>query len=121
MVLDDIITDAKRRLKKAQRELKKLPPDTRKALGMLGAKKVGDLANALYESRTPEGKELWEKLRPMHHGDAGYLVRENGRKKRDPFLEGIGEGLMISDAHDVDKCVYPGLEAAKTRKKRKNR
>ena len=121
MVLDGLIKEARKKIKKAQREIKKLPPETQRTLGILGGKAIGDVANRLYDSRTPPGKEFWEQLRPMHHGDLGYFVKEDGREKRDPFMEAFGEGLMISDAHDVDKCVYPKIEVAKARKKRKDR
>jgi hypothetical protein len=118
MDLEDVINEAKKKIRKAQRELRKLPPETQRAIGILGGKVAGDVANKIYESRTAEGKILWEKSRIVHHGDAGYLVREHGRNEKNPFREGIGEGLMISDSKDIDKCFYPKLEAVRAKKRK---
>lgn len=122
MVLEEMLREARKRVKKAQRELRKLPPDTQRAIGMLAGKVVGDIANQAYESSSPEQREHWVRTRIIHHGDVGYFIKEHGEEKKNPFREGIGEGLMLSDSKDRDECIYPILEAIKGEgKKRKGR
>lgn len=103
-------------LRKAKKTLREMNSQDQRTLGALAGIIAGEIANKAYESRTPEGKESWQKTRLMHHGDAGYLLKEF--KKKDPFYQGLGEGLMISDLQDIDRCVYPRIEQTK-RKKRK--
>lgn len=106
-------------LKKAKKALRDMDPDTQRALGALAGFMAGEIANREYKKQTPEGKDKWEKSRIMHHGDAGYLLKE--LKKDDPFLRGLGEGLMVSDAQDRDKCFYPVVEHAKRKKRQRPR
>jgi hypothetical protein len=111
MVLEDLLKKTKKTIKKVRKELKK--PATRKAIGKLAGKAAGDWANRRYESSSQAEKERWEMDRIIHHGDAGYIVREHGKREKSPLLQGIGEGLMVSDSKDRDKCIYPLLEPAK--------
>jgi hypothetical protein len=104
-------------LRKAKKCLREMDPKTQKALGTLAGIVAGEIANQAYESRTPEGKEQWEKSRIMHHADAGYLLKEF--TKKDPFYQGLGEGLIVSDLKDRDKCFYPIIEQSKRKKNRK--
>ncbi len=104
-------------LRKAKKTLREMNSQDQRALGALAGIIAGEIANQAYRSQTPEGKEAWEKKRLMHHGDAGYLLKEF--KQKDPFYQGLGEGLMISDSQDIDKCVYPWIEQAKRRKRKR--
>jgi len=120
MVLEDLLKKTRKTIRKVRKELKK--PSTKRAIGNLAGKAAGNWANRTYESSSQAEKERWEKDRIMHHGDAGYIVREHGKREKNPLLQGIGEGLMVSDSKDRDKCIYPLLEPAKgTGKKRRGR
>jgi hypothetical protein len=119
MVLDELARQYRKTKRKVLKELKK--PSTRKAIGKLAGKVAGDYANRAYDSSTPEEKERWERDRIMHHGDAGYIVREHGRRKKSPLTQGFGEGLMISDAKDKDNCLYSLVEKRKTSKRKVRR
>ena len=105
-------------LRKAKKTLREMDPQTQKALGTLAGIVAGEMANRVYESQSPEGKEQWEKSRVMHHADAGYLLKEF--KKKDPFYQGLGEGLIVSDLNDRDKCFFPIIEQARRKKKRRD-
>jgi len=104
-------------LRKAKKTLREMDSQDQRALGTIAGIIAGEVANRAYNNQTQEGKEQWERTRLMHHGDAGYLLREF--KKKDPFYEGLGEGLMVSDLQDLDKCVYPKLEQAKRKGRKK--
>lgn len=104
-------------VRKARRRINQMDPDTQRALGAIAGYLAGEIANQAYERQTPDGKEKWDKSRIVHHGDAGYFIKQY--KKNDPLLQGLGDGLMVSDLNDIDKCIYPVLEKAKKAKKRK--
>ena len=63
-------------------------------------------------------KELWDFLRPAHHGDIGYALIEEGEKNRDYLKIGLGKGLMESDKKDKKEWTYAKSRVTK-RKKRK--
>ena len=102
-------------LRKAKKALREMNSQDQKALGALAGIIAGEIANKAYWSQTPEVRQQWERTRLMHHGDAGYMLKEF--KKKDPFCQGLGEGLMISDLQDKDRCVYPKIEQVKRRKR----
>jgi hypothetical protein len=66
---------------------------------------VGEIANASYDSQSPKGKAAWNENRIMHHGDVGCLALVTGGAVESRFLVGLGAGLMLSDAKDVNDWV----------------
>jgi hypothetical protein len=98
--------------------LNKLPPETREALGVYVGRYLGDAVNNMYESCTLEQKELWDFLRPAHHGDIGYALIEEGEKNRDPLKIGLGKGLMESDKKDKKEWTYAKSRVTKGKKKK---
>jgi len=98
--------------------LNSLPPETRQAIGEYFGIYVGNAFNDAYRSCTPEEKMFWKQLRPFHHGDLGYALREDGEKNRDPLKIGLGKGLMESDKKDKKEWTHAKSRVTK-RKKRK--
>ncbi len=74
-------------------------------LGSITGFLIGEVANLSYSSRTPEGRAEWDRNRIMHHGDVGCLTLMAGGGAGSPFLVGLGAGLMVSDAKDVNDWV----------------
>jgi hypothetical protein len=118
MWVDDLVKESKKLIHEGKKAVRGLSREDQELVGMLAAKVVGDQLNKLYESCTPEHKALWEELRLFHHGDLGYMIAEDGKKKRDSLLLGAGKGLMLSDIKDRDKWM---LHKAKTTTKSKRR
>jgi hypothetical protein len=121
MWVDDLVKESKKLIRKGKKLVRSFPREDQELIGLLAAKLVGDKVNEIYETRTPEGKALWETIRPIHHGDVGYVLAEDGKKRRDPLLVGAGKGLMLSDIKDRDKWVYPKMKSVKKRKSQKRR
>jgi len=101
---------------KIRRKIRKLTPRQQEALGRLAGELVGNKANQLYESRSEEGKILWRKELPIHHGDIGCALVDDGKKRKDHLRIGLGKGLMISDIADKDEWMYPLIASPKKRK-----
>lgn len=107
MWADDLIREGKKLVRRGKKYVRTLPPEYQELIGFAAGKAIGDVVNQVYESRTPEEKAQWKAGRPMHHGDLGYVLAKDGRKKRDPFMTSVGKGLMLSDIKDRDEWVYP--------------
>ena len=106
---------------KIRRKIRKLTPKQQEALGRLVGELVGNKANQLYETRSEEGKILWRKEIPVHHGDLGCALVDDGRKRKDHLRIGLGKGLMISDIADKDEWVYPLIASLTKRNVAKKR
>jgi hypothetical protein len=66
-----------------------------------------------YEASSLEKKEEWNSKRWLHHGAVGELLVIRERKKRRPFLVGLGKGLMQSDLPDMNDWHTPDYWSAK--------
>jgi hypothetical protein len=121
MWADDLIKESKKLVRRGKKYVKTLPREYQEAIGLLAGRLIGEGVNRMYESRMPEEKAIWEIGRPMHHGDLGYVLTEDGKKRRDAFMAGVGKGLMLSDIKDRDKWVHPKKKTTKMRKKRTRR
>ena len=117
MFADDLIREGKKLVRRGKKYVRALPPEYQELVGFAAGKIIGDVVNEVYESRTPEEKAMWKAGRPMHHGDLGYVLAKDGRKKRDRFMTSVGKGLMFSDIKDHDEWLYP-MKKPTTRKKR---
>lgn len=108
-------------LDEVRRKIRKLSPKQQEALGQLVGELVGNKANQLYESRSQQGKAQWREDFPIHHGDVGCALVDDGKKKKDHLTIGLGKGLMISDIADKDEWVYPLIASPKRRKTTKKK
>lgn len=106
---------------KIRRKIRKLSPWQQEALGRLVGELVGNKTNQVYESCSDEEKVLWRKRLPLHHGDIGCALLDDGKRRKDHLRIGVGKGLMISDIADKDEWVYPKLVSSKKRKVAKKR
>jgi hypothetical protein len=57
----------------------------------------------------------------MHHGDFGVIVKDLGRKKKNPLLNGLGSGLMDSDRQDEQFWTFSPYFVQKPKRKGKKR
>lgn len=119
MWVDDLIRESKKLVRRGRKLVKDLPREYQEPIGFVVGRLIGDKVNKIYESRTPEEKAIWEVGRPMHHGDLGYVLAEDGKKKRDPLMKGVGKGLMLSDIKDRDEWVYPKKKSTQRRRRPK--
>ena len=119
MWVDDLIKESKKIVRRSRKYVKSLPRETQESIGLVAGKLIGDGVNEIYNSRKPKEKAVWELLRPMHHGELGFVLAEEGMKKRDPLMKGIGKGLMLSDIKDLDMWTPPRAKSSKRRKVRK--
>jgi hypothetical protein len=117
--VDDLIKESKKIVRRSRKYVKSLPRETQESIGLVAGKLIGDGVNEIYASRKPEEKAIWDLARPMHHGDLGFVLAEEGKKKRDPLMKGVGKGLMLSDIKDREKWTYPRMKSSKKRKGRK--
>ena len=116
MWVDDLVRESKKLVRRSRKYVKSLPRESQELVGLVAGKLIGDGVNEIYNSRKPEEKAFWELARPMHHGDIGFALAEEGRKKRDPLMKGVGKGLMLSDIKDREKWTYPRVNSSKRKK-----
>lgn len=121
MWVDDLVMESKKLIRRSKKLVRSLPREQQELIGLLAAKLVGDQVNKIYDSSMSEERALWEAFRPMHHGELGYMLAEDGKKKGDPLLVGAGKGLMLSDIKDREKWMYPKMKSTKKRKMSKTR
>ena len=74
---------------------------------------LGGYAVQKYETCSSEQKQQWDASRWLHHGAIGELLVIRERKKRKPFLVGVGKGLMNSDLLDRSQWHSPAFWKAK--------
>jgi len=111
MVFDDI-------LQKARKIWDDLTPEQQRTVGLLGGLLVGTKICDIYQNCTPEQQQCWRELRPFHHGDFGFSLKEEGEKRRNPFQIGLGEGLMQSDIEDIQEWDYAKSKKYKMKKRK---
>jgi len=88
-----------------------------KTLGFL----AGEIANEKYKSLSDSEKHVWNQERIMHHGDFGVIVEDYGRKKKNPLVKGLGEGLKESDRQDEPFWIYSPYFVTKATQERKKK
>jgi len=71
--------------------------------GLLLGYLTGNEMNKQFESLPKDLKEIWKRIRPMHHGDFGYLVWRLGIVNHSSYLAWFGIGLMLSDLRDIQE------------------
>jgi len=98
-----LVKESKNLIRKGEKFVRGLGHENQELIGFVAGKLIGDKVNALYESRKPEEKLIWEISRPMHHYELGLVLKRDGQRGRDPLMKGVGYGLMISDIEDREK------------------
>jgi hypothetical protein len=81
--------------------------------GLKVGQSIGQWFVDQYEARSPEQKEIWKSARWLHHGALGELLMNRGKKKRKPFIVGLGNGLCLTDLQDQDEWHTPDFYLAK--------
>ena len=82
---------------------KEMSPVLKALLGGLVGYAAGEIANRIYQDCSPQEKHEWKENRIMHHGELGCITLAAGATSASPFLAGMGAGMMVSDAHDVNE------------------
>jgi hypothetical protein len=86
-----------------------------RAIGFL----VGSIPTDKYNSLSEAEKLEWDQKRTIHHGDLGAIIGDYGHRKSNPFVEGLGSGLMDSDRQDEQDWILSPLLVKKPKQKRK--
>jgi len=97
-----------------------LTPEQKFQLSKIAGTTVGTLVNKIYYSLPEDKKAEWNKKRPMHHGDIGYLVSQYGKATDNPNLLQFGKKLRETDIQDKDEWIFKDeSKPVKLRKRKK--
>ena len=97
-----------------------LTPEQKLRLSKIAGTTIGTLANNVYNSLPAKQRDEWNKKRPMHHGDIGFLVAQYGKMTDNPNLLQFGKKLRETDIQDKDEWIFRDeIKPIKLRKREK--